>query len=397
MEGKNKQIPAGYKDSPLGIIPVEWEVKRLGEIAEMKGGYAFDSKSFIDKGKYQIVKMSNLYEGVLDLSRSQSFINEYPKVAEQCLLVNNDILLTLTGTVGKRDYGYSYQITKEKNLLLNQRVGKITAKLINPLFLYLYLKTSRFLDQFYYSSRGGTGNQSNVGVGDVLNINILLPPLPEQQRIAEVLGAWDQGIELQAKLVESFQKRKRALMQQLLTGKKRLKGFDQAWKIKKIGSILSIGSGKDYKHLKQGNTPVFGTGGYMTSVDGYLYDGETVCIGRKGTIDSPFFYSGKIWTVDTLFYTHKFKGVLPKYIYFYFSIINWRKYNEATGVPSLSKLTIENILVNQPPLPEQQAIAEILTAADREIELAQKKLEVLREQKRGLMQQLLTGKKRLKV
>ena len=90
---------------------------------------------------------------------------------------------------------------------------------------------------------------------------------------------------------------------------------DIEWKMVKLEDILRIGNGRDYKHLKSGDIPVYGTGGYMCSVSEYLYEGETVCIGRKGTIDVPQFHSGKIWTVDTLFYTHSFNGVYPKFIY----------------------------------------------------------------------------------
>ena len=84
--------------------------------------------------------------------------------------------------------------------------------------------------------------------------------------------------------------------------------FEGEWEEKKLREVLTIGSGKDYKHLGVGNIPVFGTGGLMTTVDAFLYDGETVCIGRKGTIDKPMYFKGKIWTVDTLFYTHSFKN-----------------------------------------------------------------------------------------
>src|SRR5690606_14489064 len=116
----------------------------------------------------------------------------------------------------------------------------------------------------------------------------------------------------------------------------------------------------DYKHLGTGNVPVFGTGGLMTYVNSFLYDGETVCIGRKGTIDKPLFYNGKFWTVDTLFYTHQFLNVIPKYVYYVFKTINWKENNEASGVPSLSKTTIENIKIPVPSLAEQQLIANYL-------------------------------------
>ena len=86
--------------------------------------------------------------------------------------------------------------------------------------------------------------------------------------------------------------------------------FKREWIEKNISSILKIGNGKDYKHLNKGKIPVYGTGGYMTSVDEFLYEGESVCIGRKGTIDKPRFLQGKFWTVDTLFYTYSFNNSL---------------------------------------------------------------------------------------
>ncbi|WP_196889153.1 restriction endonuclease subunit S [Aureivirga sp. CE67] len=91
--------------------------------------------------------------------------------------------------------------------------------------------------------------------------------------------------------------------------------YPKDWSLKKIGDVLKIGSGKDYKHLQNGNIPVYGTGGFMTFVNDYLYDGESVGIGRKGTIDKPVFLTGKFWTVDTLFYTHSFENISPYYVY----------------------------------------------------------------------------------
>ncbi|MGP1425401.1 MAG: restriction endonuclease subunit S, partial [Ottowia sp.] len=112
---------------------------------------------------------------------------------------------------------------------------------------------------------------------------------------------------------------------------------EEGWQLKLIGEILSIGNGRDHKHLSDGDIPVYGSGGYMRSVNEYLHDGESICIGRKGTIDKPFFLNGKFWTVDTLFYTHSFKKSLPRFVYALFQNIEWLKHNEAGGVPSLSK------------------------------------------------------------
>ncbi|NJY62493.1 restriction endonuclease subunit S [Salinimicrobium sp. CDJ15-81-2] len=162
------------------------------------------------------------------------------------------------------------------------------------------------------------------------------------------------------------------------------------WQEKKLKDILTIGSGRDYKHLDKGDIPVYGTGGYMLSVNDYLYDGESVGIGRKGTIDRPVYLNGKFWTVDTLFYTHSFKQVLPYYVYLIFQSINWKQHNEATGVPSLSKVNIESIKILLPPLSEQQKIAEVLCSVDEKIEVINQQLLVNEELKKGLMQRLFS-------
>ena len=116
----------------------------------------------------------------------------------------------------------------------------------------------------------------------------------------------------------------------------------------------------------------------MTSVNECLYEGETTFIGRKGTINKPFYYNGKFWTVDTLFYTHSFKRVIPKFVYCLFQTINWLRYNEASGVPSLSKDTIEKIKVRIPQLDEQKKIAKLLSLLDERIATQNKIIEDLK-------------------
>ena len=160
--------------------------------------------------------------------------------------------------------------------------------------------------------------------------------------------------------------------------------FEGEWHLCKISNILSIGNGRDYKHLAKGNIPVFGTGGYMTSVNDYLYDGETTFIGRKGTINKPYYYKGKFWTVDTLFYTHSFDGVTPHFVYCLFQTISWLKYNEASGVPSLSKDTIEKIKVHIPQIKEQQKISRLILLLDERIATQNKIIDRLQSLIKGI-------------
>ena len=129
----------------------------------------------------------------------------------------------------------------------------------------------------------------------------------------------------------------------------------------------------------------------MTSVDECLYDGETTFIGRKGSINKPFYYNGKFWTVDTLFYTHSFNGITPKFTYCLFQTINWLKYNEASGVPSLSKDTIEKIKIKIPGLEEQNKIAKLMFALDERITTQNKIIEDLKKLKSAIIEKLYKG------
>ncbi|CAL2101867.1 Type I restriction-modification system, specificity subunit S [Tenacibaculum sp. 190130A14a] len=172
------------------------------------------------------------------------------------------------------------------------------------------------------------------------------------------------------------------------------------WRIRELDHVLKFGSGQDYKHLSKGDIPVYGTGGIMTYVNNHLYNGESVGIGRKGTIDKPVFLSGKFWTVDTLFYTKDFLDSIPKFIYYKFLIIPWKEYNEASGVPSLNKNTLGKIKIALPPtLKEQKAIATALSDVDDLIASLESLIAKKQAIKQGAMQQLLTpphkGGKRL--
>ncbi|GAA7759033.1 hypothetical protein JP0169_03510 [Helicobacter pylori] len=168
------------------------------------------------------------------------------------------------------------------------------------------------------------------------------------------------------------------------------------WQRVRLGDILTLKHGRDYKNFKLGNIPVYGSGGYMLSINNFLHNGESVCIGRKGTIDKPIYLNGKFWVVDTLFYSYSFKKSIPKFIFYAFSIIKWSNYNEATGVPSLTKMTISNIEILLPPLNEQIAIANILSALDRYLCALDSLILKKEGVKKALSFELLSQRKRLK-
>ena len=136
--------------------------------------------------------------------------------------------------------------------------------------------------------------------------------------------------------------------------------------------IIDLESGKDYKHLKKGNIPVYGTGGYMLSVDKALsYYKDGIGIGRKGTIDKPYILKAPFWTVDTLFYAICKENNNINFTYALFQKINWKEKDESTGVPSLSKTAINDVQVSITKQEEQHKIGQLFEKIDNLITLHQ--------------------------
>ena len=178
--------------------------------------------------------------------------------------------------------------------------------------------------------------------------------------------------------------------------KLRFKEFDGDWLKLKYKDVLTIKYGKDHKSLNDGDIPVYGTGGLMRHVNKYLYDGESILIGRKGTIDKPKYINEKFWTVDTLFYTEIEESIVPLFLYQHALEVNWLGLNEATGVPSLNTTSIYNIDISIPSKEEQNKIASFLSAVDEKISQLTQKLELLSQYKQGMMQKLFSQQIRFK-
>ena len=157
-----------------------------------------------------------------------------------------------------------------------------------------------------------------------------------------------------------------------------LGSFDFSWEQRKLGELVDVCSGRDYKHLSEGTIPVYGTGGYMLSVnDALSYDRDAIGIGRKGTIDRPYILKAPFWTVDTLFYAIPREKVDLNFAFDIFQNIDWKKKDESTGVPSLSKTAINDIDVLAPKHGEQQTIGQFFAAIDHLITLHQRKCALL--------------------
>ncbi|MCL1034091.1 restriction endonuclease subunit S [Elizabethkingia anophelis] len=168
--------------------PQGWTYCRVGQIADLITGYAFKSNSFLKNGFYPVIRMGNLYENKLDMGRNPVFLSQNipQEILKKYSVNENDILLSLTGTKGKRDYGFVVKIPKgEKNLLINQRILSLKPLISND-FLYYLLQSSSFRDQFFSFETGG-GSQGNVSSLSVEQIVVLMPSLQEQEEIVKIL------------------------------------------------------------------------------------------------------------------------------------------------------------------------------------------------------------------
>lgn len=425
------------KQTEIGLIPDDWEVKNINKECTIKariGWQGLKSNEYLDFGDYVLITGTDFDNGFINW-KSCNYVSEWRfKQDKNIQIKQGDVLITKDGTIGK----VAFLDAIPMKGTLNSGVFVIRPKSyekIDTVFLSLIFKSIWF-DSFLEQITSGS-TIVHLYQKDFVTFNFPIPPtLTEQQRIAKALSDVDAFISTTEKLIQKKKNIKQGAMQNLLTGKKRLPGFGdkqtdlfvpngthtkevkdvspeqirlsakmkqtelgeipEDWEVKSLGEMLKIGHGKDYKNLKSGNVPVYGTGGYMTSVNDFLYEGETVCIGRKGTIDKPQYHSGKIWTVDTLFYTYDFKSLNPKYLFYKFCLIDWLSMNEASGVPSLTAKNIEDIQITIPTEEEQTAIANVLSSMDKEIETLNTKLEKYRNLKAAMMQQLLTGKIRLR-
>jgi type I restriction enzyme S subunit len=166
----------------------------------------------------------------------------------------------------------------------------------------------------------------------------------------------------------------------------------EGWKVRPIGDLVTLQYGKSPKEVmaEDGQYPVIGTGGVTGYASSYLYDGCTTVIGRKGTINKPSYVEGKFWAIDTTYFGTGYEAAEPKWFYYSLNSFDLSKYNEASGVPSLGRDTLNAIPLLTPPLPEQQKIAAILSSVDDVIEKTRAQIDKLKDLKTGMMQELLT-------
>lgn len=371
-------IPQGYKATALGIIPQEWKTIRLKDCFSISAGGDVQKDCFSEapslQYKYPIYSNSLFNHGLYGFT-------SHPRHKA------NSITITGRGALGHAEYR---EIDFDAIVRLLVLAPKIP---LNGQYITEYIN---FRKPFFYESTG----VPQLTAPQIANIQVLFPPLGEQRKIAEVLGVWDEAIEKQARLIEKLALRKRALMQRLLSAKLRLPGFSEPWKKVKLGDVAELYQPQTIQSedLSQTGYPVYGANGLIGYYNNYNHEYPQVVITCRGSsCGTVNFTPGKCWITGNAMVLNVDNNRDVNKSFFYYLISNSSFVNliSGSGQPQIVRQPLLKFELRIPPLKEQTAIAEVLTAADREIDLAKEKLERLRRQKRGLMQQLLTGKKRI--
>ena len=260
-------------------------------------------------------------------------------------------------------------------------------------FLWHWLKSALFAKQIEALQEGGV--RLYFFFDKLLKSEITMPSIREQSIIGSLFDRLDSLIALHQRKHEKLKTVKQSLLEKMFPKEGedvpeiRFEGFTDPWEQRRLGEVVDVRSGRDYKHLKPGLIPVYGTGGLMTYVNEALSKNEdAIGIGRKGTIDQPYKLYAPFWTVDTLFYAIPKIGIDIEFALSCFLRINWKAKDESTGLPSLSKSAINDTRILLPDAREQSRIGTLFSKLDSLIALHQRELDILKNLKQALLEKM---------
>ncbi|EFV2128960.1 TPA: restriction endonuclease subunit S [Escherichia coli] len=384
------------------MVPKGWRFCKLADISRVTSGGTPNRaiSEYWQNGTIPWIRTTEVQNCILQPEDAKEYISELGlRKSSAKLIPENTILLAMIGQGKTRG-----QIALLKfEAAINQNCAAIIfGKSQEPEFYYHYL-LSQYENIRNLSNSAG---QSNLSGALVKAINVLVPPYNEQKKIAQILSTWDKAISVTEKLLTNSQQQKKALMQQLLTGKKRLLDengvrFSGEWRNSTLSMFCNIAKGKalSASDLEVGDFPVI-AGGKSSPYSHSDYTHENVVtVSASGAYAGYISYHNyKIWASDCSVVSAKADNLID---YFYQLLLSLQDkiYSLQSGgaQPHIYPKDLNSIPLWVPCVKEQQKIATVLSAADAEISTLEKKLACLRDEKKALMQQLLTGKRRVKV
>ena len=383
------EVPEGYVKTALGLAPADWKRYTFGDIYTERKEPGSEELPLL-----MVSIRSGVSDGEVDEAELPKKIKRIEDKSQYKKAVSGDLVFNMM-----RAWQGAIGAVRTTGMVSPAYIVAEPNDKVYPLFMDCYTRTPQMINQINRQSYGVTDFRKRLYWDSFTPIGCILPSIAEQQKIFTILATQDKVIELKEKRLAQKQRQKKYLMQQLLTGKKRLPGFSKEWKSVRLRNTLNVCHGQNQHNVEQENGvyPILGTGGEIGRTNDFLYDKPSILIGRKGSINKPMYMETPFWTIDTLFYCKIKSGYHPKFLFFKFQSINWNKYDESSGVPSLNASTIGSVDIFVPEFPEQTAIAEVLSAADHEIDLLQQDIEQEKQKKKALMQLLLTGIVRVNV
>ena len=392
-----------FKDTEVGRIPEDWQLDRLKENFEFKANNTLSRDALSESGIIQDVHYGDVlvkYGSHLDVQKDGVPYISDDRFNASSFISDGDIIIADTAedeTVGKA--------TEVLNVRNNKLVSGLHTMWLHPVnqekyalgYLGYAFNASIYHNQLFPLMQGT--KVTSVSKSAIKDTYISVPPKSEQTRIATDLSNIDSLISELEILIEKKRAIKQGAMQQLLTGKKRLKGFSEPWVEKKLNELASLKSGKniDLKNEVEGEYPCFGGNGIRAFISIYSHDGIFPIIGRQGELcGNVQLAKGKFYATEHAVVCTVNKDVDPKWLFYLLIRANLNQYKTGNAQPGLSVDKIKNaVTLIVPSILEQKAIASVLTSMDNEISSLESKKTKYEQIKQGMMQLLLTGKIRL--
>ena len=412
------EIKQGYKQTKVGIIPEDWEVVKLGKIATVETGKTplRSNKQFWDNGTINWATTTEVNETYI-VSTNEKITNQAVAELKMKILPINTILLAM--------YGQGKTRGKVALLRIESTINQAFAS-IKPNKNYSTNFIFNYLDKSYEKIRDLShgSNQDNLNLDIVKALQIPLPPLKEQEKIAEILTTWDEAITKQTELLEAKELQKKALMQKLLSGEVRFDGFSDKWEEVRIDKLFDFKKGQELSKEKLEKNGIFECilygelyttyseviseiksktnikEGIKSKIDDILIPASTTTSAIDLAIASTIQKDNVLIGGDINILRKKTNNINGEFISKYLTHIKKMeiaKYAQGITIIHLYSKDFKHLKIQLPSLPEQQKIAEVLSLADDEINLLKNELEELNLQKKALMQKLLTGEVRVKV
>ena len=384
----------------LGEIPEHWEMiagKSLFKENKKKNSNNRETCVLsLSYGKIIVKKDKN--EGLVPENYSAYQIVDPGNIIIRCTDLQNDKVSLRTGYVN--DHG----------IISGAYLGLIPSTSNDSRFLHLLLYNWDITKELY---RYGTGLRQSLSWNDLKYLRLPIPPLQEQKKIVEYVDSLttqiDRAIAQSQRMIDLLNERKQIIIQHAVThgldpnpdlvdsGVEWIGKVPRGWRVMPLKRCAKINNGRDYKHIASSyGYPVFGSGGQFAYAKNYMYDGEVVLFGRKGTIDKPLYFNGKFWTVDTMFYAVTDEKLDTKYLYYQAQSFPFKLYSTSTALPSMTQTDLGNNKICLPNKEEQLEIVNYiesqLNPISKVVHSYENKIALLRERKQIIINEVVTGK-----